>query len=93
MPPNRSTEYSLADRSVPMPRWKRALDVAWLFGGFARARPVDSADRDRDEADRTRAGLLPTGTRRVSGKRFMCYKFRTMVVGADSRCIRPIVIN
>jgi len=35
-----------------MPRWKRALDVA-VVGGFARARPVDSADRDRDEADRT----------------------------------------
>jgi lipopolysaccharide/colanic/teichoic acid biosynthesis glycosyltransferase len=85
MPSNRSTEYSLADRSVPMPRWKRALDVACCLAALPVL--VLLTLLTAIVMKLTAPGPVFFRQERVGyrGKRFMCYKFRTMVVGADSR--------
>ena len=82
---NRSTEYSLVDRSAPMMRWKRALDVACCLAALPGLVLLTLLTAIMMKL--TAPGPVFFRQERVGyrGKRFMCYKFRTMVVGADSR--------
>ncbi|HEX5397506.1 MAG TPA: sugar transferase [Verrucomicrobiae bacterium] len=82
---NRKTESRLMTASVEVPRWKRVLDVVFVLLILPLVLPLgiliavlirmvsDGPILFRQE----RVGFL--------GGRFMCYKFRTMFVGAETK--------
>jgi lipopolysaccharide/colanic/teichoic acid biosynthesis glycosyltransferase len=80
-----SIENSPVGREARLPRWKRALDIA----GSLAAMPVLGllALLGAIVMRLTSPGPILFRQERVGyrGKRFVCFKFRTMVCGADSR--------
>jgi lipopolysaccharide/colanic/teichoic acid biosynthesis glycosyltransferase len=72
-------------RSLPMPGWKRAIDVACCLAAL----PVFALFTLMMTLMMKIASPGPVFFRQervgYRGRRFMCYKFRTMVVDADSR--------
>ena len=73
------------DAAAPLPGWKRAVDIAFclvalpLFGLFTLALAIGMK--------LTSPGPVLFRQERVGhrSRRFLCYKFRTMAVGADSQ--------
>lgn len=78
------TESSLAEHSTQMPRWKRAVDLGFSLAAMPVLALLTLLAAIVMKI--TAPGPVFFRQERVGyrGKRFMCYKFRTMFVGADS---------